>query len=191
MSTGQPQKRRGIRSAHGSQTILGGNDLEMHEKTRPPSAHSRNAWSDGGGDDEIDFSPRTPASAAVDLPSAMEHEPVHHQSRVTADVRAPGTKNVPVGCWTRFKRIIRGTCDFAVLKSRQYFLLLYRISQNPLVSNPLRHKHPDDLTIVSSGNFLRFSYFTFYPTGSNCGQIRKIFHVVFFSFLAEDAEQKV
>ena len=66
----------------------------------------------GGGHDEIDFSPRAPASAAVDLPSAMEQEPVNHQSRVPTDVRAPGTKNVPVGCWTRFKRIIRGKVSF-------------------------------------------------------------------------------
>lgn len=106
-------KRRN-RSGLGSQASLGTNlndELEMHEKSRPPSSHSRNAWSDdllGGGHDEIDFSPRAPASAAVDLPSAMEQEPVNHQSRVPTDVRAPGTKNVPVGCWTRFKRIIRG-----------------------------------------------------------------------------------
>ena len=81
-----------------------------------PSSHSRNAWSDdllGGGHDEIDFSPRAPASAAVDLPSAMEQEPVNHQNRVPTDVRAPGTKNVPVGCWTRFKRIIRGKVSFS------------------------------------------------------------------------------
>ncbi|XP_073252460.1 polycystin-2-like protein 1 [Porites lutea] len=106
-------KRRN-RSGLGSQASLGTNlndELEMHEKSRPPSSHSRNAWSDdllGGGHDEIDFSPRAPASAAVDLPSAMEQEPVNHQNRVPTDVRAPGTKNVPVGCWTRFKRIIRG-----------------------------------------------------------------------------------
>lgn len=107
--------KRRTRGGIGSQASLGTNlndELEMHEKSRPSSAHSRNAWSDdplGGGHDEIDFSPRAPASAAVDLPSAMESEPVKLQTRVPADVRAPGTKNVPVGCWTRFKRIIRGT----------------------------------------------------------------------------------
>lgn len=110
-------KRRN-RSGLGSQASLGMNmndELEMHEKSRPPSSHSRNAWSDdllGGGHDEIDFSPRAPASATVDLPSAMTHEPVSHQGRVPTDVRAPGTKNVPVGCWTRFKRIIRGKNSF-------------------------------------------------------------------------------
>ncbi|XP_068718371.1 polycystin-2-like protein 1 [Montipora capricornis] len=106
-------KRRN-RGGIGSQASLGTNlndELEMHEKSRPSSAHSRNAWTDdilSGGHDEIDFSPRAPASAAVDLPSAMEREPVNHQTRVPTDVRAPGTKNVPVGCWTRFKRILRG-----------------------------------------------------------------------------------
>lgn len=109
MSGGSAKRRN--RSGIGSQVSLG-DELEMHEKNnRPPSSHSRNAWSDdllSGGHDEIDFSPRAPASAAVDLPSAMEHEPVNHQGRVPTDVRAPGTKNVPVGCWTRFKRIVRG-----------------------------------------------------------------------------------
>ncbi|XP_074619746.1 polycystin-2-like protein 1 [Acropora palmata] len=106
--------KRRARGGIGSQASLGTNlndELEMHEKSRPSSAHSRNAWSDeplGGGHDEIDFSPRAPASAALDLPSAMEREPVKLQTRVPADVRAPGTKNVPVGCWTRFKRIVRG-----------------------------------------------------------------------------------
>lgn len=110
MSGSAKRRNRGI----GSQASLGTNlndELEMHEKSRPSSAHSRNAWSDdilSGGHDEIDFSPRAPASAAVDLPSAMEREPVNHQTRVPTDVRAPGTKNVPVGCWTRFKRILRG-----------------------------------------------------------------------------------
>ena len=103
----------------GSQASLSASlhdELEMHEKTRPGSAHSRNAWSTGndvfGGGDEIDFSPRAPASAAVDLsessPSGMAAEPVAHQRRITADARAPGTQQVPVGCWTRFKRIVRG-----------------------------------------------------------------------------------
>lgn len=109
--SGGSAKRRGNRGGLGSQASLG-DELEMHEKgSRPPSSHSRNAWSDdllGGGHDEIDFSPRAPASAAVDLPSAMEQEPVNNSGRVPADVRAPGTKNVPVGCWVRFKRIIRG-----------------------------------------------------------------------------------
>ena len=108
MSGGSAKRRN--RGGLGSQASLG-DELEMHEKrSRPPSSHSRNAWSDdiGGGHDEIDFSPRAPASAAVDLPSAMEQEPVSHATRVPTDVRAPGTKNVPVGCWTRFKRIIRG-----------------------------------------------------------------------------------
>lgn len=109
MSGGSAKRRN--RSGIGSQVSLG-DELEMHEKNnRPPSSQSRNAWSDdllSGGHDEIDFSPRAPASAAVDLPSAMEHEPVVHQGRVPTDVRAPGTKNVPVGCWTRFKRIVRG-----------------------------------------------------------------------------------
>ncbi|EDO47023.1 predicted protein [Nematostella vectensis] len=91
-------------------------EMEMHEKSgRPASSNSRAAWSEddlltGQGGDEIDFSsPRAPASAAVDvMPSAMEAEPVSHQKRIAADVRVPGAKNVPVGCWTRFKRIIRG-----------------------------------------------------------------------------------
>lgn len=113
MSGGSAKRRN--RGGLGSQASLG-DELEMHEKSRPPSSHSRNAWSDdllgGGGHDEIDFSPRAPASAAVDLPSAMEQEPVNHQGRVPADVRAPGTKNVPVGCWIRFKRIIRGKNRF-------------------------------------------------------------------------------
>lgn len=104
--SGGSAKRRTRGGGLGSQASLG-DELEMDEKnSRPPSSLSRNAWS--GGHDEIDFSPRAPASAAVDLPSAMEQEPVNHQARVPADVRAPGTKNVPVGCWTRFKRIIRG-----------------------------------------------------------------------------------
>ncbi|KXJ23969.1 polycystic kidney disease 2-like 1 protein [Exaiptasia diaphana] len=106
------------RNRPGSQASLGmsmNDDMEMSEKGRPQSSHSRNAWSDddlltGQGGDDIDFtSPRAPASAAVDvIPSAMEAEPVSHQKRVPADVRAPGAKNVPVGCWTRFKRIVRG-----------------------------------------------------------------------------------
>lgn len=119
--SGGSAKRRTRAGGLGSQASLG-NELEMHEKSsRPPSSHSRNAWSDdllSGGHDEIDFSPRAPASAAVDLPSAMEQEPVNHQARVPADVRAPGTKNVPVGCWTRFKRIIRGKNCFFVAQNR-------------------------------------------------------------------------
>ena len=106
--------------AGGSQTSLGVNmndELEMAEKTRPSSSHSRNAWSEedilnGPGSDDVDFSPRAPASAAVDVPSAMEAELVSHERQVTTDVRAPGTKNVPVGCWTRFKRIIRSKFVF-------------------------------------------------------------------------------
>lgn len=100
-----------------SQTSLGVNmndEFELGDvrKTRPSSSHSRNAWSEadmnGPGSDDVDFSPRAPASAtAVDVPSAMEAEPVAHARHITADVRAPGTKNVPVGCGTRFKRIIR------------------------------------------------------------------------------------
>lgn len=99
----------------GSQTSLGVNmndEFEMGDvrKTRPSSSHSRGAWSEdmnGPGSDDVDFCPRAPASAAVDVPSAMEAEPVAHSRNITADVRAPGTKNVPVGCGTRFKRIIR------------------------------------------------------------------------------------
>ena len=119
MSGSAKRRNRGI----GSQASLGTNlndELEMHEKSRPSSAHSRNAWSDdilSGGHDEIDFSPRAPASAAVDLPSAMEREPVNHQTRVPTDVRAPGTKNVPVGCWTRFKRILRGENILVLIKT--------------------------------------------------------------------------
>ena len=108
-------KRRNRPSSQASLGMSMNDDMEMSEKGRPQSSHSRNAWSDDdlltGQGDDIDFaSPRAPASAAVDvIPSAMEAEPVSHQKRVPADVRAPGAKNVPVGCWTRFKRIVRGT----------------------------------------------------------------------------------
>lgn len=129
--SGGSAKRRTRGGGLGSQASLG-DELEMHEKgSRPPSSHSRNAWSDdllSGGHDEIDFSPRAPASAAVDLPSAMEQEPVNHQARVPADVRAPGTKNVPVGCWTRFKRIIRGKNCFMEAQARHNFPYVSYIS---------------------------------------------------------------
>ncbi|XP_031573831.1 polycystic kidney disease 2-like 1 protein isoform X2 [Actinia tenebrosa] len=108
-------KRRGRPGSQASLGLSMNDDMEMSEKGRPQSSLSRNAWSDddllnGPGGDDVDFSsPRAPASAAVDvIPSAMESEPVSHQKQVPADVRAPGAKNVPVGCWTRFKRIVRG-----------------------------------------------------------------------------------
>lgn len=128
-------KRRGPHGM-GSQASLGLNmtdELEMREKNRPPSSQSRNAWltdedafGSGQGGDDIDFSPRAPPSAAVDLPteipSAMQGEPLAHQKRVTADARAPGTKNAPVGCWTRFKRIVRGKTS-RIFKCIFHFLM--------------------------------------------------------------------
>lgn len=142
-------KRRN-RSGLGSQASLGMNmndELEMHEKSRPSSSHSRNAWSDdllSGGHDEIDFSPRAPASAAVDLPSAMEGEPANHQTRVPTDVRAPGTKNVPVGCWTRFKRIIRGKNSVINICTTAEHAYMSRITKSTL------------FRVLRRGRFCRF-----------------------------------
>ena len=141
----------------GSQASLGLNmtdELEMREKNRPPSSQSRNAWltdedafGSGQGGDDIDFSPRAPPSAAVDLPtetpSAMQGEPLAHQKRVTADARAPGTKNAPVGCWTRFKRIVRGTtsrifkCIFHFLMRAIRLRALSNVSLRAFLSCPL------------------------------------------------------
>lgn len=42
------------------------------------------------------------------MPSAMESEPYSLQANVTQDVRADGTSNQPVDCFTRFKRVVRG-----------------------------------------------------------------------------------
>lgn len=161
-------KRRN-RSGLGSQASLGMNlndELEMHEKSRPPSSHSRSAWSDAGGD-EIDFSPRAPASAAVDLsvPSAMEQEPVSHQTRVPTDVRAPGTKNVPVGCWTRFKRIIRGKNIIIKAHTRAAYAFMPRIAITQLcykLFDVLGFVSLEKMSRNSHGNFLRFSSSTFF-----------------------------
>lgn len=121
MSTNSAKQRRNRPSSQASLGMSMNDDMEMSEKGRPQSSQSRNAWSDDdlltGQGDDVDFaSPRAPPSAAVDvIPSAMEAEPAAYQKRVPADVRAPGAKNVPVGCWTRFKRIVRGKVMFFCL----------------------------------------------------------------------------
>ena len=59
----------------------------------------------------MDFNPRAPAG--VDMPSAMEAEPYSFQANVTQDVRADAPENQPVDCFTRFKRVVRGTEIFS------------------------------------------------------------------------------
>ena len=97
------------RKATGSQASLG-MDNEMEMSSRPASAHSRNAaWSaENDVTDDIDFSPRAGATAVDVAPTGMEAEPVSHQKQIVTDVRAgEEEENVPVSCWTRFKRIVR------------------------------------------------------------------------------------
>lgn len=97
------------RKATESQASLG-IDNQMEMSPRPASAHSRNAWSaENDVTDDIDFPPRASGATAVDVaPTGMEAETVSHQKQISTDGRAgEEEQNVPVGCWTRFKRIIR------------------------------------------------------------------------------------
>ncbi len=95
------------RKQSGSQISLG-QDHPMEMSSRPASAYSRNAWNENDVTDDIDFSPRATATAVDVSPTGMEAEPVAHQKQMPADVRAGAEeRNVPVGCWTRFKRIVR------------------------------------------------------------------------------------
>lgn len=96
------------RKQSGSQVSLG-QDRPMELSSRPASAYSRNAWSaENDVTDDIDYSPRATATAVDVSPTGMEAEPVAHQKQMPVDVRAGvEERNVPVGCWTRFKRIVR------------------------------------------------------------------------------------
>lgn len=95
------------RKQSNSQVSLG-QDGPMEMTSRPASAYSRNAWSENDVTDDIDFSPRLTATAVDVSPTAMEAEPVAHQKQMPADARGGvQERSVPVGCWTRFKRILR------------------------------------------------------------------------------------
>ena len=106
------KRNRGFGS-NASLGLTANDEFEMNDvmKNRPPSAHSRTAWSDdellssGPGVDEIDFSPRTPPSVHDISPMGMDAQ---SQKHLANGVRTSTVnKNIPVGCGTSFKRIIR------------------------------------------------------------------------------------
>ena len=112
------------RKQSGSQVSLG-QDHPMEMSSRPASAYSRSAWNENDVTDDIDFSPRATATAVDVSPTGMEAEPVSHQKQMPADARAGvEERSVPVGCWTRFKRIVRS--KFALAWLSGYFVLYFQ-----------------------------------------------------------------
>lgn len=109
------------RKATGSQASVGiDNTMEM--ASRPASAHSKSAWSrEDDVTDDIDFPLRATATAVDVAPTGMEAEPVSHQKQMPADLRAgEEERNVPVGCWTRFKRIVRSKYTVPVIARNSF-----------------------------------------------------------------------
>lgn len=110
------------RKQSGSQVSLG-QDHPMEMSSRPASAYSRSAWNENDVTDDIDFSPRATATAVDVSPTGMEAEPVSHQKQMPADVRAGvEERSVPVGCWTRFKRIVRSKLPLLGLRNILHFI---------------------------------------------------------------------
>lgn len=96
------------RRKHSGSQISLGIDRPIEMVSRPTSTYSRTAWEENDVTDDVDFSPRTAVTTVDVPPTGMEAEPVAHQKQVPTDVRAGlQRRHVPVGFWTRLKRIVR------------------------------------------------------------------------------------